>query len=154
MKFTEFFTCFSWYQVIKCHKAHIKPTCQAVMMCDILPLMAPFSKEQSTDGIFMTEFLGGWGKGTDGFSVGKRYVGITRKIGQWGWWTTTKTLWWFFLRVCEVEHGPVEIVDDYPLIAWWIFPVRFLYIYQAGYIWENSRNRGWWSSKYLRIVSQ
>ena len=26
-----------------------------------------------------------------------------------------------------IEHGPVEIVDlQYPLIAWWIFPVRFL----------------------------
>ena len=25
------------------------------------------------------------------------------------------------------SHGPVEIVDEYPLIAWWIFPVRFFY---------------------------
>ena len=34
------------------------------------------------------------------------------------------------LTVCELEHGPVEIVD-FPLrVAWWIFPVRYDSHYQ------------------------
>ena len=40
-------------------------------------------------------------------------------------------LWGYPLVIC-IEHGPVEIVDDYPLIAWWIFPVRYVNVYQAG----------------------
>ena len=31
-----------------------------------------------------------------------------------------------------IENGPVEIVDESPLIAWWIFPVRYVNVYQAG----------------------
>ena len=28
--------------------------------------------------------------------------------------------------VCDIENGSVEIVDDYPLIAWWIFASFFV----------------------------
>jgi hypothetical protein len=45
-------------------------------------------------------------------------------------------------RQKATEHGPVEIVDDYPLIAWWIFPVRYVSLHNYGKspcLMENSR---------------
>ena len=32
----------------------------------------------------------------------------------------------------KMDHWTIEIVDEYPLIAW-IFPVRYVNVYQAGY---------------------
>ena len=29
-----------------------------------------------------------------------------------------------------IENGPVEIVDEFPAIKWWIFPVRYVKVYQ------------------------
>ena len=29
-----------------------------------------------------------------------------------------------------IENGPVEIVDNYPAIKWWIFPSFFVNVYQ------------------------
>ena len=34
--------------------------------------------------------------------------------------------------VCNWSHGPVEIVSFPSYIAWWIFPVRYVTVYQAG----------------------
>ena len=31
-----------------------------------------------------------------------------------------------------IENDPVEIVDIFPLKLWWIFPVRYVNVYQAG----------------------
>ena len=51
-------------------------------------------------------------------------------LRTWKWWfivdvpceqDNLDTLWWTF-TVCELESGPVEIVDDYPLKIRWIFP--------------------------------
>ena len=40
------------------------------------------------------------------------------------------------LVICYVaiENDPVEIVDKIPLIAWWIFPVRYVSHYQRVFV--------------------
>jgi hypothetical protein len=52
---------------------------------------------------------------TNGFFDGECYPNLGYQ------WLMMVTLW-KFLTVCELENDPVEIVGNYPLIAWWIFP--------------------------------
>ena len=40
------------------------------------------------------------------------------------------TLW--LCQQFAIENGPVEISLIFPLIAWWIFPVRFLLTFTRG----------------------
>ena len=44
------------------------------------------------------------------------------------------------LRLCELEHGPVEIVDDYPLIAWWFSHQFFVCLPEGSWIYLSNRN--------------
>ena len=53
--------------------------------------------------------------------------------------------------VCELENGPVEIVDfpmKIALFSWWIFPVRYLNVYQR--VWLSSKKEFIepWSAKW------
>jgi hypothetical protein len=51
--------------------------------------------------------------------------------GQWAGWFSYPLV--MTVTVCELENGPVEIVDLPIYFQWWIlmiFPVRFLYVYQ------------------------
>ena len=61
--------------------------------------------------------------------IQKRFFGVSKSGYGWVWYTL-----WSFVTVCELENGPVEIVD-FPINSMVIFHSKLLN-YQRVYVSE------------------